>query len=235
MDNLWPGRVSDKTVRLFNRWMENFMNQGLRSTFIPNEEERSVWSFFTDRNGKRMINIDVLRGYVGISDTSHREKHWTDVDELGVIFHEELPLEDQVVILASEDPHHELDEREKWNWFLRRAKIGTQRNFDVVLERAVTLLQQLLAKRGIVKEMKGEHELHGWKAIAKKIRRGVSTTIAIAKNPEERMPVTILGSQPFSTEERLDEWLAKKFTEKPYWKNPPTTFSGNRKGKGKKK
>ncbi len=226
MENLWPGRVADRTVALFNRWLERHISQGLHSTFITHSESRTLFQRSTER-GRSCWKLILLEGYVGIRGTI--PPRWTDVDEFGIAFNEEMESFDRMMILAAEDPFDEfhilvdgerVKNREPFKLFLERARVHKESKFDKLLELAMVALQQLLEKRRLVKEMRGEHEIHGWKMISEYLGVHEITALKWARDPEMKLPVSLMGSRPFTTEERLDEWMVKKLNDDPLWKTP---------------
>lgn len=209
--NLWGKQVSDRTVSLLNRWIERRMSNGLRSAFLPQPETRLVLHKRYDKHGVVRYDEEVREGMCVEKSTA--PKPWTDADECGMTFLK-LPQIDRMVIEAAADPLNKYMHSRDWKRFLRNSRIHKQRIFDEMLTRAMVRLQQALERKGLVKKMTGQIELHGWKEIAKCLKVSVSTAITLAK--EHGAPVTLLGGTPYTTAERLTEWKQSLFNKKPF-------------------
>lgn len=219
MENLWPSRVSHKTIRLLNRWVERHCTQGLRSTYRIHDEERHVVEKFRDQFGYEKLQTYILRGFVGIDKgKGYTERPWTDLDEFGAVFNAELPEVDRMVILAAEDPCGELEDARSWKQFLRISGIKKRKTFEEMLTRAMALLQQILERRGIVPTISDEVELHGWKAIGDELGVTEQTVAQWARDPDMRLPISVLGKRPYTTKRRIDEWKRNRLEEMQIWK-----------------
>lgn len=213
MKNEWPNLVSNGTIRLFNRWMEKKTCGGLRGAHIPQIEERHVFNHFYDKNGKLKVKITILEGICTERSTKPQE-NWTDVDEFNVCFYD-LSEKQQEIVVAYEDPFDEFTDRRKWDDFLFMNS-WSQVHYGKLLKETMTRLQELTEQRGLSRRMDKSKELHGWDAIANFLKKSVPTVVRLAK--EFKMPVTLLGGMPYTTEAKLEEWKEKLLERQPFWK-----------------
>jgi hypothetical protein len=109
----------------------------------------------------------------------------------------------------------ELKEEKTWNQFLVRSKIGSNAQFDRLLTKAMVHLQRESEKKGLSKAMK--HEIRGWGKIAKRLNMSITTAQKIAKDETARMPITLIGGVPVTTEEKMSKWLDDLIENRPYW------------------
>jgi len=218
MDNLWPGRVANRTVNLLNRHVERITTGGLRSSYLVAPEQRQRYRHVRDIKGRLLIDIEMLRGYVGIKGNIRGTTRWTDQDEFSVIFNEVLITSDRLLILAFDDPFDELRDPQEFKKFLKQNNISNRKLFASMAEKAMIVLQQELEKRGMVKMKKGEHELHGWDAIANYLGKSIPTVIGMAKDQKMKLPITLMGSTSYTTKEDLDRWKEDRLKKKPIWK-----------------
>jgi len=214
MINEWRGRVSGKTVRLFNRWVEKVACQGYHSHSIPETGQKFI--FVRKRvRGKLVFDIEILSGISPPSGGTPRPKEWTDVDEFGITFLD-LSKKNQKIILGAEDPYKELEGRGKWREFIRSLGFRSQKDYESALRKAMVRLQHMLEKKDLVPVMRGERELHGWQEIADFLQRGILVTRMLAT--EYGLPVALLGKTPYSTEEKLRVWMEELVENHPIWK-----------------
>jgi len=215
MINYWPTKVSQKTIRLLNLWIEKRTCLGHRPPYVPQERKNHVFHVRCDEEtGRSIIEIEILEGVCGIPGTL--PPRWNDVEEFGMAFLD-LGKEEQLVILAAEDPFEEFEKPGAWTQFLKDSRIYRQSLFEQQLEEAMVKLQHLCERRDLVKVMgRRGKELYGWKAIAAYLRRSLPVTLKMARNLGA--PVTLIGGKPYTTEERLSEWFDEMVRRKPYWK-----------------
>ena len=140
---------------------------------------------------------------------------WNDTNEFDMVF-TKLEKILQLTIIAFVDPFNELAYKKQWRAFLKQTKIKNDRVFNKLLKKGFLELQEGLEKKGMVQRMKNEKSLHGWKAIAKFMQKSIPTTKKLAR--KYKAPVTMLGGNVYSTEEKILKWLNSLITNKPYYK-----------------
>jgi hypothetical protein len=213
MKNNWKKAVSDKTIELLLAWTERKTCGGKRSS-TPRIEKRYLFKLQRDKNNRLIVRSEILEGHTqGISRSRSNNQHWDKIDEFGMAFLD-LTEQEQLVIMANIDPYDELQTKEKWREFLSEAKIYRQQYFEILLTNAMFRLQRLCEKRGLVNKMAIKNELWGWPAIKRYIGISIPTLIEMSK--DGTIPITLIGRQPYTTEDILDKWKIERITKVPY-------------------
>lgn len=210
--NEWRDLVNDKTVRLLNRWIEQYISTVIKPAYMPREAQRSVYFKTYNRHGIACFRVEVMEGIDAVRSTKPRE--FTDVDEFGYAFRE-LDFLEQIAILSYADPFLEFETRQEWRDYL--TTFGIERDHGAFLRRSMVSLQKWAEKRGLVKPVEGE--IRGWKSIASFMGRSIPTVMKMAKDPTLKMPVAMILGEAVTTEEKLRQFLNELIQKQPIWKD----------------
>lgn len=211
--NRWRDFVSEKTLTLLSEWVEYYICNRSHGARLPTEGQRYLLVKSYNKLGQAIFNLKVLEGLDFSRSTLPKE--FNRLDEFTMTFRQ-LEAMEQLVIIAYIDPFEELREKDQWERFLNQSLIRSNAQYDRLLSQAVIKLQKLCEKKGLVNTMK--HEIRTWEKIAKRLSVSVFTARKIAKDPKARMPVTMVGGTPVTTEEYISKWLDDLIEKRPYWK-----------------
>ena len=204
---------------LMNLWLVRKSKTLIRVPQLGKLEQRVI--FTRKRNAQGIIEISetIIGGFVinkgdGSKNRIYIER-WDDVNEFDMVFTSIDEILQQVVI-AFMDPFNALAYKKQWAMFLKQIEIKNNQIYNKLLKKGFLELQKELERKGMVKRMKNEKSLHGWKAIAGFLNKSIPTTKMLAR--KYKAPMTLLGGNAYSTEEKILKWLNSLVVNKPYYK-----------------
>ncbi len=208
IENIWyEYGVSDKTVSLLCKWIEK-RTHIVNGPFLPMHSQRFIINKKYNKNGVAIYSMNILEGVEHGRSTS--PKAFTNIDEFGYAFYC-LDDEDILIILSFIDPMNELESRKEWINYLKGFNI---KKCDERLVCAMVKLQKEAEKRELVPSIEGE--IRGWANIAAFLRCSIPTAMKLAI--EKKLPISRLGTEVYSTETVLRNFLMERLETAPIWK-----------------
>jgi hypothetical protein len=213
VDNTWPG-VSNKTVLLLEQWVERRISNLVKSSYMPYEARRFVFTKGYNKFGRAIFRVTVLEGIDFIRSTKFKE--FTSVDEFAYAFLG-LDRDDRLIILSYIDPFDEIKGISEWKVYL--GEMGIVKNHEGRLLDAMRNLQYLAEQRGIVPSMTGI--LKGWNEISRFIGCSVPKAVAMAR--ELKLPISYVGGEVWAVKDKLEEAVLQHMENHRFWKRKANT------------